>query len=163
MEAEGLVADYGKLKEKYLEEYDQKTYHYGKQVTDSKRSELESGIDEHLKKTINQKVNVEINELVEGFVQESKNQNEHTSKGSLDEELRKLMIHQIEQLVGFMKKLGYEVPGRKEKIEELSQKLSQKFEDIKKTIIKISADEFQNESSRTVRLLASEVLKNHFG
>lgn len=52
LEEQHLVTDYGEIKQKYLSEFDAKTYHYGKKIVDEKRSELQIGIDDHLKKTV---------------------------------------------------------------------------------------------------------------
>ena len=81
----------------------------------------------------------------------------------MDEKLKKLIIKKTDELVEYMKALGYEIPNRKLKIEELVNRLHSSLEEIKCAVLKLSREEFENESWRSVRLLATEAIKNNFG
>lgn len=59
--------------------------------------------------------------------------------------------------------MNYEIPNRKEAIDELSAKLNEKFIEIKKNLLEQIKDDFEKKSSRVLRLLGSEVIKDCFG
>jgi len=48
--------NFGEMKAKLLAKYDLRTDHYSKKITQAKKSELENGIDDHLKRTVNNQV-----------------------------------------------------------------------------------------------------------
>lgn len=62
-----------------------------------------------------------------------------------------------------MKRMNFEIDDRKEIIDDLNKKLRDAKEEIKSKILKMSDDLFQNQSSRSTRLLTSELIKNNFG
>jgi hypothetical protein len=70
-----------------------------------------------------------------------------------------------------MNELNFKIPGqedkineeRKKHINELEKLLKASMADIKENKLKITENLFEKESSREVRLLASELIKNYFG
>lgn len=59
--------------------------------------------------------------------------------------------------------MNYEIPNRKQRIQNLQKQLDAKVEEIKKNIFNQSKSAFEAESNRSIRLLGSEMLKKHFG
>lgn len=62
-----------------------------------------------------------------------------------------------------MKSMNYEIPNRKETIDGLYAKLNERFKEIKNNLLEQMKDEFEKKSSRVLRMLGSETIKDNFG
>ena len=57
--------NFGDLKEKYIAEYNSKTYQYGKEVVEKKKNDLKDTLDDEIKKVIIEKINRKCRNLEE--------------------------------------------------------------------------------------------------
>ena len=58
LDDQGLVGNYGEIKENSIKKYDEKTYHYGKKISSQKRESLVHQIDDKLKRVVVEKLGV---------------------------------------------------------------------------------------------------------
>ena len=59
LEKNNLIGNYGEIKENAIKKYEQETYHYGKSIVKEKKEGLINYIDDHLKKTVAEKLRIE--------------------------------------------------------------------------------------------------------
>lgn len=81
-----------------MKKYDEKTYHYGKNISSEKRESLVHQIDDQLKKIIANKLRIKEDELVKIFLEESNSLAENQNL-PLEEQLKNLLNSQVDSYI----------------------------------------------------------------